>query len=73
MADHIAGSKAQKIMLVTECSMSDNLRAQFPDRDFQVPCSILILYFHNKTDLFSKFSTLFSVGAKSIIVTCRTG
>jgi len=40
MADHIAGSKAQKIMLVTECSMSDNLRAQFPDRDFQVPCTI---------------------------------
>lgn len=40
MADHIAKSKSKKIMLVTECSLSDNLRAQFFDRDFQVPCTI---------------------------------
>lgn len=40
MANHIANSLAQKIMLITECSMSDNLRAQFPDKDFRVPCTI---------------------------------
>ncbi len=39
MIDHIAQSKSKKIMLITECSMSDNLRAKFPDRDFQVPCT----------------------------------
>ncbi|MDO8494602.1 MAG: quinolinate synthase NadA [Deltaproteobacteria bacterium] len=40
MEGFIAKSPAQKIMLITECSMSDNLRAQFPDKDFQMPCTI---------------------------------
>lgn len=40
MFQFIQNSKAKKIMLITECSMSDNLRSQFPDRDFQVPCTI---------------------------------
>lgn len=40
MIEHIRGSKGQKIMLVTECSMSDNVRALFPEKDFQVPCTI---------------------------------
>jgi len=40
MVEHIRQSKSQKIMLVTECSMSDNVRSLFPDKDFQVPCTI---------------------------------
>ena len=40
MENHIAASSSKKIMLITECSLSDNLRARFPDRDFQVPCTI---------------------------------
>lgn len=40
MTRFIRNSEAQKIMLITECSMSDNLRAEFPERDFQVPCTI---------------------------------
>lgn len=40
MVDFIRRTPAQKIMLVTECSMSDNLRAEFPDKDFQMPCTI---------------------------------
>lgn len=40
MIDFIKNSKAKKIMMVTECSMSDNVRSLFPDRDFQVPCTI---------------------------------
>ncbi|OGQ05341.1 MAG: quinolinate synthase [Deltaproteobacteria bacterium RIFCSPLOWO2_01_44_7] len=40
MIDHIRKSKSQKIMLVTECSMSDNVRSLFPEKDFQVPCTI---------------------------------
>lgn len=40
MARHIADSKADKIMLITECSMSDNLRFLFPEKDFRVPCTI---------------------------------
>lgn len=40
MAEFIRNSSARKIMLITECSMSDNLRAEFPNRDFQAPCTI---------------------------------
>jgi len=32
--------EAKKVMLVTECAMSDNIRTLFPERDFQVPCTI---------------------------------
>jgi len=39
MERFIKESPAQKIMLITECSMSDNLRSQFPDKDFQMPCT----------------------------------
>lgn len=40
MERFIKESPAQKIMLITECSMSDNLRSTFPDKDFQMPCTI---------------------------------
>lgn len=40
MADFIRRSAARKIMLVTECSMASNLKAEFPDRDFQMPCTL---------------------------------
>ena len=40
MIDHIRQSKSKKIMLVTECSLSDNIRSLFPEKDFQVPCTI---------------------------------
>lgn len=40
MVDFVRQSKSDKIMLVTECSMSDNIRSLFPDKDFQVPCTI---------------------------------
>ena len=40
MEDFIAKSSASKIMLITECSMSDNLKSVFPQKDFQVPCTI---------------------------------
>lgn len=38
MEDFIRQSKARNIMLVTECSMGDNLRSQFPDRHFVSTC-----------------------------------
>ncbi|MBI4124863.1 MAG: quinolinate synthase NadA [Deltaproteobacteria bacterium] len=40
MSRFIRQSRAQKIMLITECSMADNLRAEFLDKDFQAPCTI---------------------------------
>lgn len=38
MADFVARTPHKNIMLVTECSMADNLRAQFPDRNFVSTC-----------------------------------
>ena len=38
MEDFIRQSPARNIMLVTECSMGDNLRTQFPDRHFVSTC-----------------------------------
>lgn len=38
MADFIAKSDHKNIMLITECSMADNLRVQFPERDFVSTC-----------------------------------
>ncbi|MDO8494307.1 MAG: quinolinate synthase NadA [Deltaproteobacteria bacterium] len=39
MVDYARNTKAKKIMLVTECSMSDNIRILFPEKDFHVPCT----------------------------------
>lgn len=38
MEDFIRGSSRTNIMLVTECSMGDNLRSTFPDRTFVTTC-----------------------------------
>lgn len=38
MADFIAGTQQKNILLITECSMGDNLRARFPDRHFISTC-----------------------------------
>lgn len=38
MADFIRNSPNKKIMLVTECSMGDNLRAEFPEKEFVSTC-----------------------------------
>lgn len=38
MVDFIRRSNTDKIMLVTECSMGDNLRAEFPEKEFVSTC-----------------------------------
>jgi len=38
MIDFIRQSKTKKIMLVTECSMGDNLRSEFPEKEFVSTC-----------------------------------
>ncbi len=38
MESFIRNSKAENIMLITECSMGDNLRSTFPDRHFVSTC-----------------------------------
>lgn len=38
MADFIRKSNKKNVLLVTECSMADNLRSEFPDRNFIGTC-----------------------------------
>ena len=38
MANFISKSNAKNIMLITECSMGDNLRSEFPDKKFVSTC-----------------------------------
>ncbi len=40
MYNYIKGSDAKRFMLVTECGMSDMLRARFPEKQFITPCSV---------------------------------
>jgi len=40
MYDYIKNSDARQFMLVTECGISDLLRARFPEKEFINPCSI---------------------------------
>ncbi len=38
MIDFVKNSKTNKIMLVTECSMGDNIKSEFPEKEFVSTC-----------------------------------
>lgn len=40
MADYVAKHRPAKVVLVTECSMSDNVAAEYPEIDFVRPCNL---------------------------------
>ncbi|MDG6095189.1 quinolinate synthase NadA [Acetobacter sp. AN02] len=40
MIEYVAEKKPEKVLLVTECSMSDNLAAQFRQTEFVRPCNL---------------------------------
>jgi len=40
MIKHIAAEKPEQVVMVTECSMSDNVAVEFPDVDFVRPCNL---------------------------------
>ena len=40
MSDYVASGRASQVVLITECSMSDNLAVQHPDIDFVRPCNL---------------------------------
>jgi quinolinate synthase len=40
MIRHIADQRPKQVVLVTECSMSDNVAVEFPDVDFVRPCNL---------------------------------
>jgi quinolinate synthase len=40
MSDYVATGKAARVVLVTECSMSDNIAVQHPEIEFVRPCNL---------------------------------
>lgn len=40
MVRHVAEHRPQRVVLVTECSMSDNVAVEFPEIDFVRPCNL---------------------------------
>ena len=40
MSDYVAKHRPAKVVLVTECSMSDNVAAEYPELDFVRPCNL---------------------------------
>jgi len=40
MADYVGTRKPSRVVLLTECSMSDNVALQYPDLDFVRPCNL---------------------------------
>lgn len=40
MSEYVAKHKPAKVVLVTECSMSDNVAAEYPELDFVRPCNL---------------------------------
>jgi quinolinate synthase len=40
MVDHLERTRPAKVVLVTECSMSDNVAVQFPTTEFVRPCNL---------------------------------
>ncbi len=40
MADYVGRERPSRVVLLTECSMSDNVALQYPDLDFVRPCNL---------------------------------
>lgn len=40
MSDYVARHRPPRVLLLTECSMSDNVAIQYPDIDFVRPCNL---------------------------------
>lgn len=40
MIKHLGETKARQVVMITECSMSDNVSVEFPDIDFVRPCNL---------------------------------
>jgi quinolinate synthase len=40
MIQHVAAARPRRVVMVTECSMSDNVAVEFPDVEFVRPCAL---------------------------------
>ncbi len=40
LIDYVGSRHPKRVVMVTECSMSDNVSAQYPDIEFVRPCNL---------------------------------
>ena len=40
MIDYVGDHRPSKVLMVTECSMSDNVAAEYPELEFVRPCNL---------------------------------
>ena len=40
MIDYVGRERPPRVLMVTECSMSDNVAVEYPDIDFVRPCNL---------------------------------
>lgn len=40
MIDHVGSARPDRVVMITECSMSDNVAAEYPDVEFVRPCAL---------------------------------
>jgi quinolinate synthase len=40
MISYVAEKRPERVVMITECSMSDNVSAEFPELEFVRPCTI---------------------------------
>ena len=40
MIDYVDSERPQRVVMITECSMSDNVAVEFPDVNFIRPCNL---------------------------------
>ena len=40
MISYVAEQRPERVVMITECSMSDNVAAEFPELEFVRPCTI---------------------------------
>jgi len=40
MIDWVAGNRPERVVMITECSMSDNVAVEYPDVEFVRPCNL---------------------------------
>jgi quinolinate synthase len=40
MVEHVGAARPKKVVLITECSMSDNVAVEFPELEFIRPCNL---------------------------------
>src|SRR2546428_2987918 len=42
MVKHLSGTNSKRVVMITECSMSDNVAVEFPDIEFIRPCNLCL-------------------------------